>query len=294
MVKPEHTWKKLIVYILGYFLLAEWLLPLPEATGTGSVTVFMLVSAAFFIVIYLRPPWWAVVGSVLLIIMAGVNSVFYEGSPLQLNWLVSMVAEVQTNVVYIISGQWYALTDMFRSVLFMLLLAIMSYLIYFWVVQSRRILLFLTFTIIYIGVMDTFFEYDGMFAIIRTFVIGFLLLGLLQWERIVLRATDRKAQRTIFVRWTLIMAAFLITAGGVGVLAPKSEPRWPDPVPFLTWGESSTGSSQGVQKIGYDGTDERLGGGFQMSDMPVFTASGDINGYWRGKQKTYIPALVGK
>lgn len=291
MVKPEHTWKKLIVYILGYFLLAEWLLPLPEAAGTGSVTVFMVVSAAFFIVIYLRPPWWAIIGSVLLVILAGINTVFYEESLLQLSWLISLAAEVQTNAGYIVSGQWYALTDMFRSVLFMLLLAIMSYLIYFWVVQSRRILFFLTFTIIYIGIMDTFFEYDGMFAIIRTFVIGFLLLGLLQWDRIVSRAADRQAQRKVFVRWTLIMAVFLIIAGGVGVLAPKSEPRWPDPVPFLTWGESSTGSSEGVQKIGYDGTDERLGGGFQMSDMPVFTASGDINGYWRGEAKNVYTGL---
>ncbi|RKD71273.1 transglutaminase superfamily protein [Sinobaca qinghaiensis] len=289
----ERTPKMFAMYVLGYILLMEWLLPLPEVSDTGFVPMFMMASAFFFLVTFFRFPWWL---HLLLIggsILYTLHTVFFNISFLSPAWWVNFSNEISVNTQTMLSGEWQALTDPFRTFLFLLLLAVMSYLVYFWVIQAKRILFFFVFTIIYIGIMDTFLPYNGSSAIIRVFAVGFVLLALLQWDRLSEYFPGERRGR-VWLRWAALTMAVLVTATGIGIAAPKSEPKWADPVPFLQARTGVDGDMEdggAAQRIGYGANDERLGGGFEMNDSPVFTAVGTESGYWRGESKDEYTGL---
>lgn len=289
----ERTPKMFAMYVLGYILLMEWLLPLPDISDTGFVPMFMAASAFFFIVTFFRFPWWLHLMLIGGSILYALHSVFFETGFLSPAWWLNFSNEISVNIETMLAGQWHALTDPFRTFLFLLLLAVMSYLVYFWVIQAKRILFFFVFTIIYIGIMDTFLPYNGSGAIIRIFAVGFVLLALLQWDRLSEYFPGEKRGK-IWLRWAALTLAVLVTAAGIGIAAPKSEPQWADPVPFLqarTGVDGDTEDGSETQRIGYGANDERLGGGFEMDDSPVFTASGTGSGYWRGESKDEYTGL---
>ncbi|MFB5661233.1 DUF3488 and DUF4129 domain-containing transglutaminase family protein [Alteribacillus sp. HJP-4] len=285
MFRAERTPGLFFLYMLGYLLLMEWLLPLPEVTDTGYVPVFMVAAFFYFIIMFVRFPWWLSLLMVSGVIIIAVHSIFFDTMILGGEWIALFMEDLNESFSSIGNGDWYALSDMFRSFLFLILLAIMSYLIYFWIVQARRILFFFLFTVIYIGVMDTFLPYDGSSAIIRVVMLGFILLALLQWDRLSLYFPGKK-KPAFLLKWIGLTALILAVAAGAGAAAPKAEPQWPDPLPFL---ESAAGIEGGVgsgpKRIGYGDNDESLGGGFEMDNDPVFSATGDGGGYWRGESK---------
>ncbi|WP_158734610.1 DUF3488 and transglutaminase-like domain-containing protein [Alteribacillus sp. YIM 98480] len=288
MESTKRTPRLFLLYMLGYLLLMEWLIPLPEVTKTGFVPVFMAVAAFFFLIMFLGFSWW---GTLLLIfagILFGLHTIFFDSAFLGREWWNTLFTDIGHNVGFMFGGQWHGLSDLFRSLLFLVLLAIMSYLIYFWVVHARRILFFFVFTVIYIGVMDTFLPYDGSRAVIRIFIIGFVLMALLQWDRLAAFFPGAK-RRSLWLRWFFLSMVILVIAAGVGMAAPKADPQWPDPVPFLESktvldGENDLGNNN-TRRIGYGNNDERLGGGFEMDESAVFTAKGEKSGYWRGESK---------
>ncbi|WP_035711052.1 transglutaminase family protein [Salibacterium aidingense] len=289
MQTSPQTPKLFLMYMLGYLLLMEWLIPLPEITQTGYVPVFMAASGFFFLVMFFQFPWWA---SLLLIgggLLFGIHTIFIEHTFLSLQWWGAFLAEINMNLTHMFQGEWYGLSDLFRSLLFLMLLGIMSYLIYFWIVHARRILFFFLFTVLYVGVIDTFFPYDGSSAIVRIFILGFVLMALLQWDRLSGYFPGAVKHKYVWLRWTVLAVIFLIAAAGVGMLAPKAEPQWPDPLPYMEAAAGIEGTSgignETVRKIGYGDNDEQLGGGFEMDETPVFTASGGEVGYWRGDSK---------
>ncbi|MFB4165429.1 transglutaminaseTgpA domain-containing protein [Alteribacillus sp. JSM 102045] len=288
MESSKRTPRLFLLYMLGYLLLMEWLLPLPEVTKTAFVPVFMAGAAFFFLVMFLGFPWWGTLLLFCIGILFGLHTIFFNSTFLGSEWWTTLSTDISTNVGFMMNGQWDALSDLFRSLLFLLLLAIMSYLIYFWVIHARRILFFFAFTVIYIGIMDTFLPYDGSRAVIRIFIIGFVLMALLQWDRLAAFFPGAK-RKSLWFRWAFLSAFLLLVAAGVGMAAPKADPQWPDPVPFLESkagfdGEEGLGSNN-IRKIGYGDNDERLGGGFEMDDSAVFTARGEESGYWRGESK---------
>nr|WP_275899590.1 transglutaminase domain-containing protein [Bacillus piscicola] len=277
-----------VTYTLAYLLLMEWLLPLPTVTDTGFMPVFVAESAFFFIVMFFGIPWW---GRILLIgtsILFGLHLIFFDTPFLREGWRETFWSDFVQNAGYLMSGDWFQFSDLFRSFLFLFLLAIMSYLIYFWVIHARRILFFFAFTIIYIGVIDTFSSYDGKVAIVRAFLLGFVLLALLQWDRLSLYFPGT-GSRKIWLRWFAISLLLLSAAAGAGALLPKADPQWPDPVPYLKAAtgvdEDSILGKNAPRRIGYGDNDKQLGGGFAMDDTLVFTAVGEQSGYWRGESK---------
>ncbi|MGY4691155.1 transglutaminase TgpA family protein [Salibacterium sp. K-3] len=295
MQRTKQTPRIFLMYVLGYLLLMEWLIPLPDVTNTGYVPVFMAAAAFFFLVMFLQFPWWAGILLMTAGMLFSIHMIFLDYTLFAAHWWEALFHEVSTNVGYMLDGQWYGLSDMFRSLLFLLLLAIMSYLLYFWIVHARRVLFFFLFTVIYIGVMDTFFIYDGNMAAVRVFILGFVLLALLQWDRLVYYFPGAVQRRQVWFRWTMLALFFLAVSSAVGIAAPKAQPQWPDPVPFMEQAagiEAPAGNGGNtVQKIGYGENDERLGGGFEMDETPVFTASGGEVGYWRGESKNVYTGL---
>ena len=287
--RQMESGRDFLLYGLSFLLLLEWLLPLPYVTDTGFIQVFVLVSAVFFFITFLQLPILISMLLKLLVIFYGLYLVFFDGPFLSLEWLRYITLDIKGNLELIFAGGWHALTDMFRSFLFFVLLSIMSYLLFYWTVHARRILFFLIFTVIYVTVIDTFTIYDATFAIIRTFIIGFLLLGLVTMYRMIEQQPVYSAPRLLPARLAVLLVIMIGVGGVLGLLSPKLEPQWGDPVPFVRaavgMGESSTGDP--IQRIGYGDNDERLGGGFLDDDTPVFYAVATTDHYWRGETKDF-------
>ncbi|MCM2676941.1 hypothetical protein [Alkalicoccobacillus plakortidis] len=223
-----------------------------------------------------------------------VVSIFYSklGGVSPFEWMTLFLSDLTSNGWRILTGNWYELSDVFRSFLFLVLLSIMSFLLFYWTVHLRRIFFFLFFTVVYVAVIDTFTLYDATFAIIRIFGIGFLLLGLITMYRTLEAHHFSKVPRYLPIRMSIVITGALLLTGIVGTLAPKPGPQWEDPVPFLQSAVTGDLSNQsGTQRIGYGDNDEQLGGGFLDDDTPVFLGSIERGMYWRGETKDFYSGV---
>ncbi|WP_078430894.1 transglutaminase TgpA family protein [Alkalihalobacterium alkalinitrilicum] len=285
-----HKGRHFFLYMLSYVLLLEWLLPLPYITDTGFISFFIGVTLLFFLLTFLQVNVWISFPLKLGIILYGLHLMFLEGSFLSFRWFELLLSDFGHNLSMMFSGNWTGLTDMFRSLLFFILLAVMSYLLYFWTVYAKRILFFLLFTIIYITVIDTFTPYDASYSIVRIFMVGFLLLGLMTLYRTIEREKVNTYSSVLPVRLIASLCVVLLLASSFGYAAPKYEPQWEDPVPYMKAAIGmNTGQGRGVlhQRIGYGDNDGRLGGGFEDDDTPVFQVVTPQGQYWRGESKDF-------
>ncbi|WP_368505825.1 DUF3488 and DUF4129 domain-containing transglutaminase family protein [Alkalihalophilus sp. As8PL] len=283
--------RDLFLYGLSFVLLLEWLWPLPHITNTGFINIFVLVTALYFILTFLQLPVYVSLPIKALVTVYGLFLVFFEGPLFTTEWLELLIADFWLNLGYMFSGQWYALTDLFRSLLFFILLAIMSYLLFYWTVYARRVLFFLVFTVIYVTIIDTFTLYDATYAIVRTFVIGFLLMGLVAVYRITEKEEFNYVPSFLPVKIGLVLIVLIASASTLGLLSPKPEPQWDDPIPYVRAAvgleDSSEEGGEGEQRIGYGDNDEQLGGGFVDDNTPLFYAAVQEGHYWRGETKDF-------
>lgn len=288
--KTMNLGRDFFLYGLGFLLLMEWLLPLPSITDTGYIRVFVIFTSLFFLITFLQLPLAVSMVVKLGLSIYGIYLIFYESPFFALDWLLLFVAEMGVNLGFIVGGNFYELTDMFRSFLFFVLLSIMSYLLFYWIVYMRRALFFLVLTIIYITVLDTFTAYDASMAIVRTFVVGFVLLGLVTIYRKMEREGVRVGSRYLPLRLGLMLVAVIGISSILGFAFPKLDPQWDDPMPFMRAAvglDPYSDSVEVVQRIGYGDSDGQLGGGFIDDETTVFYVTAPEAQYWRGETKDF-------
>ncbi len=83
-------------------------------------------------------------------------------------------------------------------------------------------------------------------AIIRTFVVGFLLLGLVTIYRMIELEKVATAPKLLPARLSVLLIAMIVTGGIFGFLSPKLDPQWDDPVPFV---RAAVGVDGGMEKV---------------------------------------------
>lgn len=281
------------IYSMAFLILWEWLRPIPQVTNTAEIHVFVWFALVSAILIYFRISYWIIVPALLLASLYGVHTIFYEWSFFSveggLETLRVFSGEVRNNLNLIFLREFAYLTDPFRTFLLLLLLALICYLLYFWIFHTRRIFFFLFSTIIYITVLDTFTPVDASAAIVRIVVIGFFMITLLQMLKVQdeERVIGRRSASFMSPTWMYTLIVMITAAIFLGIIAPKPEPQWSDPVPTIrgvVLGEGS-GTGSGVRRVGYGENDEQLGGGFIQDDDPVFQAEVKEPVYWRGESK---------
>src|SRR5690606_14664660 len=128
--------------------------------------------------------------------------------------------------------------------------------------RRRSMFTFLVMTTIYLATLDTFTPYQAGYAIARVVLVGFLYLAVLEYLRIKRLALIRmdnklvsKVKPSFFSPFFWVGSSLFILGMAmlVGVISPKAEPQWPDPVAFLQSTGLPIGSGLGspVQKVGY-------------------------------------------
>ncbi|SIS59201.1 transglutaminase TgpA family protein [Salimicrobium flavidum] len=278
----------LFVYAGSFLLLLEWLWPLEILTNTERSGVFYLYAAFCFFLAFMQVYWYISIPLKLLGLLFILDGLFIGEQIFSESWWFVLYDQLSFNIEMIRTQEWWELTAFFRSLLFLVLLWLVSYLLHFWIVIAKKALFFIVLTFVYISVIDTFTPYDGEASIIRTFVIAAVVLGLLHLEREFGEQGEGKASRKR-AAWSVLplIGVILIAATGATVL-PKFAPQWPDPVPYLqsaTGGIGPGGSGNTIQKVGYGENDSRLGGSFVQDDTLVFQAIVRDRQYWRIESK---------
>ena len=274
-----------LMHVFGFILLLEWVLPLEEVTDTANLYVFIVFLTVAFALSFLQ-----IIPLLSMIVQMGfmmyfLHILYMDGMFLGREWLSLLWQELTYNFDIIWAGDWNSMTGMFRSLLLFILLWLVSYLMIYWILYRKQMLLFVVFTVTYVAILDTFTVYEGNTAIIRLMIVGLLIVGFVHMERLKEKEGIYRSGRMLLA-WGIPLTAFVMISATVGYMSPKAAPIWPDPVPFLTSFNKDSGiGSGGVKKIGYGENDSRLGGPFVADDTVVFQAEVTQKHYWRVETK---------
>jgi transglutaminase-like putative cysteine protease len=281
--ETENSFFKIMIYLFGFLLLWEWLKPLKVVTDTASLTYFVVFIALALVLSYFRIHYLITASVKILFILYSLNGLYYSSFFLAPSWLRKFGHDVWVNLGLTLGREWPSLSFEYRSFLFFVLLWLMTYLIHYWISVRKTILLFYVMTVAYVCLIDTFTVYEGDKSIIRVVIFGFLLMGLLALERLVQRENLHGSKMSRH-RWIVPLTVMLGVSSVVAFAAPKAEPIWPDPVPYLQSFSEDAGGS-GVNKIGYDSDDTKLGGPFVGDPTVVFNAEVTREHYWKIESK---------
>ncbi len=281
--KGQRNFTTFLLYTLCFFLLWEWLRPVQHLTDTGNFGIFLGFIILALVLSFLKVlpvVKWSIK---IVYILSMIQFVYYGGTIFHFAWIGAFFNDFIRNVALVWNGDLMNLSDSFRTFLFFTLLWIMAYLIHYWLMRTRRILLFFFMTIVFITALDTFTPYDGDMAVVRSVIVGFLIMGILTFYRLVekedLHLKDLPARYWMMPIIGMIAASLLI-----GYAAPKSDPIWPDPVPTFLLSENGDGGS-GARRAGYGSDDSNLGGPFIGDNSVVFTAEMEQRHYWKVETK---------
>jgi transglutaminase-like putative cysteine protease len=279
----QKSFATFLLYTLAFFLLWEWLRPVEQLTNTGNLWVFLGFVILALLLAYLKVPTLLKWTLKIVYILYQTQFIYYDGAILKLSWLGSFFTDVIRNLGLVWNGDFMALSDPFRTLLFFILLWIMVYLIHYWLLKTRRILVFFFMTIVYITVLDTFTPYEGDIALVRSVIVGFSIMGILTFYRLVEKENIRMKDLPTS-KWMVPLTVLIAGSAIVGYVAPKSEPIWPDPVPAFLMGENGNGGS-GARRAGYGSDDSNLGGPFVGDNTVVFRAEVEQRHYWKVETK---------
>ena len=285
-MRLKAGWMEFILYALGFVLLFEWLRPIEQITSTGNMQYFVIFLALSLLVNYVQLPFWLGFGLKLVYVLYALNALHYKAGLLSSGYYRSLAFDGVYNVKLVLSGEWTDLDDSFRSLLFFILLWLMTYLLRYWVTVRKRIMVFYFMTVLYVTVLDTFTPFDGKRSIVMITAAGFALLGLLFFERILERERLYGKGR-LLLKWSAPLAVLIALSMALGFAAPKAAPIWPDPVPFMKSTAEHAKGRLGISKIGYGFDDSKLGGPFIGDNRLVFEAETSSRHYWKVETKDF-------
>ncbi|WEA38848.1 transglutaminase TgpA family protein [Lysinibacillus fusiformis] len=273
-----------VAYIIVFFILREWLIPIMQLTNTGGFHLFLVfIGLSLALSLFRVHPFLS--GIVKFGYMTWCIVFIYSESPVLSGQSISfLIAEWKGNMAAIISGDFGLVSDAFRTVLFLVLIWMLVYLIHHWVSVRKNIFYFFAMTVFFIATLDTFSEYNGKTAIVKVVILGLMMTGVLFVKRLWLQVGTTS---NTFGRWKIVipMLVSVLFVGSIAFFLPKTGPTWADPVPFIQGVTGQDGNGTGMKSVGYSQDDSQLGGPFQGDNTLIFTASSRDRHYWRIETK---------
>ncbi|WP_020060333.1 transglutaminase TgpA family protein [Bacillus sp. 123MFChir2] len=283
-VKSQWDMNRFFIHICGFLLLLEWIRPLIGITNVGRLDIFVIFIGICFTLSFFQTKWKIPIKVVIILFI--IHSLYYKNAFINPSWLTAFVSDISQNTSLLFQGNLLDISPVFPTFLFFLSFWFLCSLISYWIIHKKRGLVFLVLTIIYITTFHNLHLYNANYAIIRTVVIGFFMLSLLQIERIKVseQLQSYASQLTKLLR---PLAIFIVLSTTIAYFAPKLGPQWTNPMDFLKFKTSEVSKKQEVSKIGYGLDDSRLGGPFEADNTVVFTAQTQNKQYWRVETKDF-------
>lgn len=275
----------MILYSLSFALVREALRPIMALTNTGYVYLFLLFVAGSFILSLLKVKWLFTAPLKMIYIIWAIQIIYVGSSVISLDVISLIFRAFSSDMASILAGDWQSTTNVLRTLLFFLLLWMLTYLIRYWIEVKQSLLLFYFTVIAFLAVVDTFSPYSVKASILSVMVIGLLLLGLLTITRLSAQYKIPFSMKGLMAIVTPLIF-FLVVSALFMTLLPKYNPVWADPVPFIkSMAEQETREGQTVSKSGYGTNDGQLGGPFLEDDSLVFEVDVDGKQYWKIETK---------
>lgn len=279
-LQTKYKWdtNRFFMHACVFLLLLEWLRPLIGITNVGRLDIFVTFIGICFALSFFQTRWQIPIKIVTVLFI--IHSLYYKNAFINPSWLTTFFSDMSRNSSLFFQGNLLDISPVFPTVLFFLSFWFLSSFTSFWIIHKKRGFLFLVLTIIYIATFHNLHLYNANYAIIRTVVIGFFMLSLLQVERIKEREHLQNYAREIS-KLLRPLTIFIVLLATIAYFAPKFGPQWPNPMDFLKFNTSEASKEQKVSTIGYGLDDSRLGGPFQADPTIVFTARTQNKHYWR-------------
>ncbi|MFF5996647.1 transglutaminaseTgpA domain-containing protein [Lysinibacillus sp. KU-BSD001] len=274
-----------LYYVILFFILREWLVPVVELTSTGHLNLLLLFIVLAFVLNLFQAPivvsWLAKFTYIAWFVV----HVYSEEKLWSAAGLQFLQIDIKRNVEVVFAGQWEGVTDPFRSVLFFLLIWMLIYLIHHWLTVRMTIFYFFVLTVFFIATLDTFTSYNGAASIVKVVLLGLIMTAFLYMKRLIVE-TGTSFAFYKYMRYILPITLAIGVVGMVAILLPKAAPQWPDPVPYIKSLSGTAGSGgTSISKVGFGEDDSRLGGSFEGDDTVVFYVHAPERQYWRVETK---------
>lgn len=285
-LQTKYKWdmSRFFMHACAFLLLLEWLRPLIGITNVGRLDIFVIFIGICFTLSFFQTRWQIPIKIVTILFI--IHFLYYKNAFINPSWLTKFFADISRNSSLFFQGDLLDISPVFPTLLFFLSFWFLSSFSSFWVIHKKRGLLFLALTIIYITTFHNLHLYNANYAIIRTVVIGFFILSLLQIERIKKMEHLQNYARAIS-KLLRPLTIFIVLSATIAYCAPKFGPQWPNPMDFLKFNTSEASKEQAVSKIGYGLDDSQLGGPFKPDNTIIFTAQTQNKQYWRVETKDF-------
>ncbi|ARJ21838.1 protease [Bacillus mycoides] len=285
-LQTKYKWdmSRFFMHACAFLLLLEWLRPLIGITNVGRLDIFVIFIGICFTLSFFQTRWQIPIKIVTILFI--IHFLYYKNAFINPSWLTKFFADISRNSSLFFQGDLLDISPVFPTLLFFLSFWFLSSFSSFWVIHKKRGLLFLALTIIYITTFHNLHLYNANYAIIRTVVIGFFMLSLLQIERIK-EIEHLQNYARVISKLLRPLTIFIVLSATIAYFAPKFGPQWPNPMNFLKFNTSEASIEQEVSKIGYGLDDSQLGGPFKPDNTIIFTAQTQNKQYWRVETKDF-------
>ncbi|MFK4423539.1 DUF3488 and DUF4129 domain-containing transglutaminase family protein [Bacillus sp. RC51] len=282
--KKQLDMTRFFMHACAFLLLLEWLRPLIGITNVGRLDIFVIFIGICFTLSFFQTRWQIPIKIVTILFI--IHFLYYKNAFINPSWLTKFFSDISRNSSLLFQGNLLDISPVFPTLLFFLSFWFLSSFSSFWVIHKKRGLLFLVLTIIYITTFHNLHLYNANYAIIRTVVIGFFMLSLLQIERIK-EIEHLQNYARVISKLLRPLTIFIVLSATIAYFAPKFGPQWPNPMDFLKFNTSEASKEQEVSKIGYGLDDSQLGGPFKQDNTIIFTAQTQNKQYWRVETKDF-------
>lgn len=317
--------------VLLFLLLREWIVPigdLSDATELSPLLPFTLALGAFICLDYLRVPLLPGMLLKLSAALVTVGWLFGDQSLPGKHWLASYIRLTVQDVNKLVASDWEAVSAENRTLLFLIGWAMLTGVIQAILVTCKRGLwlvgaTLVGATLVFLAALAMATGADTAYGIVRTTVVGFLLLaalelpmlkeryasGLLRSERdnaakpvsplFIASAVNARSSRPL--PWSALSILFIAVFSAIGYAGAYRQDRSVEPVDAQSFyrlaqsfgwkfGEGFDGGlpyESAKARTGYGDDDSRLGGSLMEDTGLVFTAITEIPTYWRGESKSF-------
>jgi len=290
--------RDLLISLLLFLLLSEWLRPLPDLADVSEIyqiQPFLVLFGLCIAVDCFRIPYawgWVAKGALNLLF---IGFMFDRDGFLGGGWLVDFGGKLAADIRHMTEMHLDLISAETRTLLFIFGWTLLISVIQTLMLQRQHSLLFVGATLLYLVGLQLFLGADTVQGIFRTLGYGLLLLSLLNLSRIRQTygiATLRAQGALIWLAVSLAIVIALASAGWyaadmakpLALMKPVTWERVSDRLMSLY--HEDAGVSAAVAKSGYGNDDSALGGPLQPDSATVFTAKTTEVTYWRGESKS--------
>ncbi|EUJ26355.1 hypothetical protein MFLO_14102 [Listeria floridensis FSL S10-1187] len=267
-----------ILYLLAVCLISEWIYPFSFLTETDHSIGMIIFDALSLGSFFLGWRFYYTIPLHLILIYVFL-SVSFDANPLDPAFFSEISKLLVEGFTEMISFNAAEIDTKFIFAIFFIALWLLDYITAYCLLKKQRILSILALTVTYIAIINTFTDYKGEIALVRTVILGFLLLHFALASRIEAPGRiQRKGRSAIYhLCFLAALTGFLV----VSLFLPSQKPIFKDPVPYIreTLGMNTT------RTVGYSEDDTELGGALQPDYSKVFEVTASKPHYWRVEAK---------